>query len=74
MGYIDAELDLAPIDKVDARNEFRRFTVLPATEAAFQNFASYSASVGSSPFPGVLLVVLYVLFFENMYNTQVRRP
>ena len=56
MGYIDAELDLAPIDKVDVRNELRRFTVLPATEADFQNFASYSASVCSSPFPGVLLV------------------
>ena len=56
MGYIDAELDLAPIDKVDVRNELRRFTVLPATEPDFQNFASYSASVCSSPFPGVLLV------------------
>ena len=42
MGYIDAELDLAPIDKVDVRNELRRFTVLPAIEADFQNFASYS--------------------------------
>ena len=42
MGYIDVELDLAPIDKVDVRNELRRFTVLPATEADFQNFASYS--------------------------------
>ena len=42
MGYIDAELDLAPIDKVDVRNELRRFTVLPATEPDFQNFASYS--------------------------------
>ena len=41
MGYIDAELDLAPIDKVDVRNELRRFTVFPATEADFQNFASY---------------------------------
>ena len=61
MGYIDAELDLAPIDKIDVRNELRRFTVLPATEADFQNFASYSASVCSSPFPGVLLV-LYTLF------------
>ena len=56
MGYIDAELDLAPIDKVDVRNELRRFTVLPAIEADFQKFASYSASVCPSPFPGVLLV------------------
>ena len=42
MGYLDAELDLGPIDKVDVRNELRRFTVLPATEADFQIFASYS--------------------------------
>ena len=41
MGYIDAELDLAPIDKVDVRNELRPFTVLRAPEANFPNFASY---------------------------------
>ena len=38
MGYLEAELDLGPIDKVDVRNELRRFTVLPAIEANFPNF------------------------------------
>ena len=42
MRGLEAQLDLASIDKVDVRNELRRFTVLPATEADFQNFASYS--------------------------------
>ena len=31
MDYLEAELDLASIDKVDVRNELRRFTVFPAT-------------------------------------------
>ena len=35
MGYLDAELDLGPIDKVDVRNELRPFTVLRAPEANF---------------------------------------
>ena len=41
MGYLDAELDLGPIDKVDVRNELRRFTVFPGIVPNFPNFASY---------------------------------
>ena len=41
MEYLDAALDLGPIDKVDVRNELRPFTVLRAPEANFPNFASY---------------------------------
>ena len=41
MGGLEAELDFAPIDKVDVRNELRRFTMLPAIEADFQKIASY---------------------------------
>ena len=33
MGYLAAELDVASIDKVDVRNELRRFTMLPVGQA-----------------------------------------
>ena len=40
--YLEAELDLASIDKVDVRNELRRFTVFPATGTDFYFLAPYS--------------------------------
>ena len=36
MDYLEAELDLAPIVKVDVRNELRRFTLLWVLEGDFQ--------------------------------------
>ena len=42
MDDLEAELDLASIDKLDARNEFCRFTVFPATGTDFQFLAPYS--------------------------------
>ena len=42
MGYVGAELDLGPIDKVDVRNELRQFTILSASEVDIEKFASYS--------------------------------
>ena len=42
IGHVGTELDLGPIDKVDVRNELRRFTIVPASEADIDNFASYS--------------------------------
>ena len=41
MDYLEAELDLASIDKVDVRNELRRFTVFPATGTDFDFLAPY---------------------------------
>ena len=41
MDYLEAELDLASIDKVDVRNELRRFTVFPATGTDFEFLAPY---------------------------------
>ena len=35
MDYLEAELDLASIDKVDVRNELRRLTIFPATGMDF---------------------------------------
>ena len=42
MGYLGAELDLGPIDKVDVRNEIRRLAVLWASDADVRYFAPYS--------------------------------
>ena len=42
MDYLEAELDLASIDKLDVRNEVRRFTVFPATGTDFEFLAPYS--------------------------------
>ena len=41
MRDLEAELDLASIDKVDVRNELRRFTLLWVPEADFQKFGPY---------------------------------
>ena len=41
MTGLDAELDLASIDKIDVRNELRRFTVFWMLETDFQNFCPY---------------------------------
>ena len=40
--YPEAELHLASIDKIDERNELRRFTVFPATETDFEVLTPYS--------------------------------
>ena len=40
MRDLEAELDLASIDKVDVHKELRRFTVLLAPEADFQKLGS----------------------------------
>ena len=42
MDYLEAELDLASIDKLDVRNELRRFTVFPATGTDFEVLVPYS--------------------------------
>ena len=42
MEYLEAELDLASIDKLDVRNELRRSTVFPATGTDFEFLAPYS--------------------------------
>ena len=42
MDYVEAKLDLASIDKVDVRNELRRFTVFSVTGTDFGVFAPYS--------------------------------
>ena len=42
MDYQEAELDLASIDKVDVRNELRRFTVLLTTGTDFEFLAPCS--------------------------------
>ena len=41
MTGLEAELDLASIDKVDVRNELRRFTLLWVLEVDFQEFGPY---------------------------------
>ena len=41
MRDLEAELDLASIDKVDVRNELRRFTMLWEAGADLQNFGPY---------------------------------
>ena len=41
MSGLEAELDLASIDKVDVRNELRRFTLLWVLEVDFQKFGPY---------------------------------
>ena len=41
MTGLEAELDLASIDKVDVRNELRRFTLLWVLEVDFQKFGPY---------------------------------
>ena len=40
MDYLEAELALASIDKLDVRNELRRFTVCPVTGTDFEVFGS----------------------------------
>ncbi len=42
MDHLEAELEAAPIDKNDVRNELRRLPILAASLADFQNFGSYS--------------------------------
>ena len=42
MDCLEAELDLASIDKVDVRNELRRFMIFSATGTDFEFFAPYS--------------------------------
>ena len=41
MTGLEAELDLASIDKVDVRNELRRFTLLRVLAADFQKLGPY---------------------------------
>ena len=41
MTGLEAELDLVSIDKVDVRNELRRFTLLWVLEVDFQKFGPY---------------------------------
>ena len=41
MTGLEAELDLASIDKVDVRNELRRFTLLGVLEADVQKLGPY---------------------------------
>ena len=42
MDYLEAELDLASIDKLDVRNELGRCTVFPETGTDFAFLAPYS--------------------------------
>ena len=58
MDYLEAELDLASIDKVDVRNELRRFTVFPATGTDFDFFGS----------------LLQPKVAPLLYNCVLRRP
>ena len=48
MGHLEAELDVASIDKVDVRNELRRFTMLPMSQGDFHFLGPYSnLSIGA---------------------------
>ena len=63
MGYVVAELDLGPIDKVDVRNELRRFTMFPASGVDLPNFASHCK-------PKVCLLTIQVRRLEGVIATE----